>query len=427
MKKLTALMMTALLMLSLAAPALADNGVTELVFWDENAGESRTPYYEELISQFNDAHPDIHVTYEGLPSSSAKEKYDVAIATGTMPDVAHVNAAWGSDFLAQEALIPLDAYFDAWDEAKNINDQYIQLNRALDPQGRLFMITDTVSTPLMWVRSDWFEEAGLGIPATWDEFFDDVVALSDVNNGRYGFSIRGGSGSVVELQHALYAYSGIPSYFDENGICTVNSQEHLDFLTRLVALYNVYTPETDITNGYKEMVAGFDGGSVAMIFHNTGSVSEHAAALQPDQYQPVAFPVSLQDTYTYTSGSQGGYGISATCENPDAAWEFIAFMMSAPSNSYWNMSIGQIPMNNAVLSEDWVQSMPSTMVALSTLSSDKCRLVAQPKYLDDYSQIMTSMLPPYFQAVLAGELSVQEFLNMWADAMTESYAAYRAQ
>lgn len=396
-----------------------------LTFWDENAGETRTPYYEALIDRFNASQDRIVVVYEGIPSSSAKEKYDVAIATKTTPDIGHCNAAWGSNWLAQECLIPLDKYFDEWTDGKDINQNYLALNRALDPENRLFMITDTVSSPLMWVRTDYLEQTGLSIPSTWDDFFSAAKQLTDKKEGVYGFSIRGGSGSCTELQHVLFAYSGIPTYFDENGKCTLNAPEHVAFLKRYVDMYKKYTAESDITNGYKEMVAAFDGGSAAMIFHNTGSKAEHAAALQPNQYQAVSFPLSLTGTYSYTAGSQGGYCIFNTCEYPDAAWEFISFMMSEESNSYFNEMIGQIPMNNKVLHEPWVAESQCTSEALRTLADPACRLVAQPKYLPEYSQIMNTLMPPKFQAVLAGEMSVEEFLDTWADAFTEALANYQ--
>lgn len=398
-----------------------------LTFWDENAGENRTPYYEELIKRFNESQDQIEVKYEGIPSSSAKEKYDVAIATDTTPDIGHCNAAWGSNWVAQECLVDLDSYFSAWDESKNINENYVRLNRELDPDGKLFMITDTVSTPLMWVRTDMLKEKGLEIPKTWDDFFDVVEKMTDAQSGVYGFSFRGDSSCCVELQHVLYAYSGIENYFDENGKCTINAPEHVDFLTRYAALYNKCTAESDITNGYKEMVAAFDGGSAAIIFHNTGSASEHATALNPDQYQAVSFPESKAGTYSYTAGSQGGFCIFDTCKDPDAAWEFIKFMLSEDSNSYWNRSIGQIPMNDKVLEESWVADSQSTMEALNTLTSDKCHLVSQPKYLPDYSTIMNTNNPANFQAMLLGEMSVQDFLDSWAEQMNDAYAEYQAQ
>ncbi len=405
----------------------ASQEVVTLTFWDENAGESRTPYYEELIRRFNESQDHIVVEYEGIPSSSAKEKYDVAIATDTTPDIGHCNAAWGSNWVAQECLVNLDDYFAAWDGSKDINENYVRLNRELDPEGRLFMITDTVSSPLMWVRTDILKEKGVEIPTTWDEFFDAAQKLTDAANGLYGFAFRGDSSSCVELQHVLYAYSGIEDYFDDQGVCTINAPEHVEFMERYKALYNTCTAESDITNGYKEMVAAFDSGSAAMIFHNTGSASEHAAVLSPDQYQAVAFPISKTGTYSYTAGSQGGFCIFDTCEYPDEAWEFIQYMLSEDANSYWNQSIGQIPMNNKVLEEAWVDESQCTREALNILASDKCHLVSQPKYLPDYSTIMNTNNPPNFQAMLLDEMSVQEFLDQWANQMTEAYKEYQNQ
>ena len=424
MKRLLVLVTALCMIFCSCCVAVAEEERITLVFWDENAGDSRTPHYEELISRFNASQDRITIVYEGIPSTAAREKYDVAIATNTTPDIGHCAAAWGSNWVAQECLIDLDPYFSAWEEAPFINTNYLELNRQLDAERRLFMITDTVATPLMWVRSDWFKAAGLEVPKTWDEFFDAAEKLTDAEKGIYGFSIRGGAGSCVELQHAMYAYSGIESYFDENGVCTINAPEHIEFVKRLTDLYTVYTAEADISNGYKEMVAAFDGGAAAMIFHSTGSSGEHAAALEPDQYQAVSFPISKADTYSYTAGSQGGYCIFDTCEHPDEAWEFVSFLLSEESNSFFNRAIGQIPMNNKVLEHEWVAQSQSTMEALDKLADERLHLVAQPKYLPDYSYILESLCPPNYQAVLAKEMTVEEFLTIWADAMTEAYAAY---
>ena len=102
-------------------------------------------------------------------------------------------------------------------------------------------------------------------------------------------------------------------------------------------------------------------------------------------------------------------------------------MLSEESNSYWNESIGQIPMNNKVLEEAWVEDAQATKEALNTLASDKCHLVSQPKYLPDYSTIMNTNNPPNFQALLLGEMSAEDFLDEWARQMNEAYAEYKAQ
>ena len=67
------------------------------------------------------------------------------------------------------------------------------------------------------------------------------------------------------------------------------------------------------------------------------------------------------------------------------------------------------------------------MEALNTLTASNCHLVSRPKYLPDYSTIMNTNNPANFQAMLLGEMSVQSFLDNWAEQMNEAYAEYQAQ
>ena len=97
----------------------ADNGkaasgeVKTVVFWDENAGPNRTPYYEELIKRFEEQNPDIKIEYVGLPNSDAKNKIEVAVTGNAAPDVCGMPPQWQAGFILNDALEPLDAYFDS--------------------------------------------------------------------------------------------------------------------------------------------------------------------------------------------------------------------------------------------------------------------------------------------------------------------------
>ena len=86
------------------------DGKTKITFWDENAGPQRTPIWEKLITDFEDANPDIDVEYVGLPKDSSKSKLDTAIAADDMPDVGSVQTSWLPEFSIREALLPLDDY-----------------------------------------------------------------------------------------------------------------------------------------------------------------------------------------------------------------------------------------------------------------------------------------------------------------------------
>lgn len=76
---------------------------TTVVFWDENAGPTRTPYYEELIKRFEESNPDIEIEYVGLPNSDAKNKIEVAVAGNAAPDIAGMPPQWQASFILNGA------------------------------------------------------------------------------------------------------------------------------------------------------------------------------------------------------------------------------------------------------------------------------------------------------------------------------------
>lgn len=97
------------------------NDPVKITFWDENASPERTPLWEEVIKQFEDANPSIDVEYVGIPNKSAKSKYDAAIAANDIPDVGSVQTTWLPEFAIRDALLPLDEYFES-SELKEKNE-----------------------------------------------------------------------------------------------------------------------------------------------------------------------------------------------------------------------------------------------------------------------------------------------------------------
>ncbi|WP_139488418.1 ABC transporter substrate-binding protein [Brevibacillus dissolubilis] len=395
-----------------------------IVFWDENAGPQRTPFYEELIKQFEEANLTIDVEYVGMPNKSAKQKYDAAIAAEDLPDVGGVQTTWLADFTIRGALLPMDPYFDQWSEKDKLNKQAIQSNRDVVQDKKLYQIPNTTNLDNLWYRADWYKEAGVTPPVTWDDFFAGIEKMTDKSKNRYGFSIRGGKGGSFQLQRLMYAYSGITDYFDASGKSTINDPKHVEFMKKYLGLYKTYTPESDITNGYKEMVAGFDTGAVAMIQHNIGSYGEHSKSLKPEQYAALAFPKSLNGNYVVEGFNTNGYSIFKTTKHPDEAWKFISFLASAPSQSYWNKQIGQLPTHEDAINEDWFKNAQHIQEAVKVLNDPNTLYYYPSVYTPDYRSILDQVVDPGLQAVMSGKNTVEEFLNEWAAAMEKSKKQY---
>ncbi|WP_260440561.1 ABC transporter substrate-binding protein [Parageobacillus thermoglucosidasius] len=398
-----------------------------LTFWDENAGPQRTPIWQELIKRFEKQNPNIKVEYVGLPKDTAKQKYDAAISANDTPDVGSVQTSWLSEFSIRKALLPLDNYFNKWSEKEKINKGAIDFNRDIVIDKKLYGIPYTQNIDILWYRPDWFKEAGVKPPETWDEFFTAVEKMTDKSKKRYGFTIRGGDGASFQLQRMMYAYSGIDKYFDENGKSTINDPKHVEFVKKYLGLYKKYTPESDITNGYKEMIAAFDTGAVALVQHNIGSYGEHSKALKPDQFAALPLPKTDDGKYVVEGGNTINISIFKNTKHPDAAWKFVSFLTSAESQSYWNQQTGQIPTHADVLNEQWVNDAQHIKVAFDVLENPNTVFYNPAFYLPDYRSILDNIVDPSIQAVMSGKKSVEDFLNEWATALEKSKQQYDEQ
>lgn len=404
------------------------NPITEKVtitFWDDNSGPQRTPIWKELINRFERENPTIDVKYVGLPKDSAKATFDAAIAAEDTPDVGSVYTSWLPEYSSRNALLSLDSYFANWSDREKINQEVIHFNKQIVDDHKLYGIPYTQNLDILWIRSDWFKEAQVNPPDTWDEFFQAAKILTDPAKKRYGFTIRGGAGGSFQLQRMMYAYSGIQAAMI-NGRSTINDPKHVEFLTRYVALYQQYTPKSDITNDYKAMIARFDTGVAAMVQHNLGSYAEHSEMLTSDQFQAVPLPKSVRGHYTAEAGNAIGMSMFKGTKHPKESWKFIQFMNSQYAQSYWNRMVGQIPTNADVLSEEWVKKAPHIATAATVYSNPETTLYEPPFYLPEYSRILYTIVDPSIQAVLSGNMTVEELLDQWANAINEAQKQYEA-
>lgn len=409
---------------SLVPSGLNGKPKTTIVFWNENAAADRTKYYEELIRQFEQENPDIHVEYVGLPKKAARLKINTAIATNELPDVCGVQSAWIAEFYNKGVLMKLDSRFDQWADRDDLLPSVIAANRRLAADGGLYQLPNTMGFEILWYRSDWLADAGIAPPADWDDFFQVVDRLTDIPRGRYGYTLRGGDGAGLQLMRTMFAYSGYTRFFADDGRCVLNDPVHVAFVERYLSLYRKNTPTSDITNGYQEMVAAFDTGQAAMMQHNLGSYGSHQRSLGSSQFAALLLPRSLKGTIMQEANNVDGYGIFKTTKHPDEAWRFVSFLCSAKTQSWWNERIGQIPVSRQALDDEWVSQKPHMRLARQALKSDKLRFYNPPMYLPEYRKIVDGA-DAEIEQVLMGRRSVREFLNHWAQQFEQAEQAYR--
>ncbi len=417
---ITTALLTSLALSSCSASAPQSGGKVTITFWDDAASAQRTPIFKTLITRFEKQNPDIHVEYLGVPNASIQQKYDTAIAGGSTPDVGGVTTSLLADVADQGALAPLDSLLAASPLAGRFQGSFLDTIKATGPDGKLYEIPAAANTDVVWYRKDWFQTAGLSVPTSWEQLVQDAKALTDPAHNRYGWSIRGGAGSIFQMLVEMYGQSGIGSFFDASGKSTIDDPANVAALRTLTALYGKQTPAANVNDSYTQLVAEFQGGELAMLHHNLGDYAQLMKSLGPDKVGAFLLPAAPDGTHAVVPNPIDGFAVFKGSAHQDAAWKFVQFLTSHESNSYWNQGIGEIPANLQAQQDAWVGQNDPIRQAVALLGNPSTKIVGTPTYLPQYSAITKTDTEPLFQKVLLGKLSAQDFLDRFADLMTKA-------
>jgi multiple sugar transport system substrate-binding protein len=395
-----------------------------LTFWDTNAGPDRTPYLQSIIKQFEKANPTIKVKYVGLPIDDVDQKLQGAIASGAVPDVSNGDMNYVGALVAQKGLLALDPYLATWSGAKQILPAAMTNVRQLVPDKKVYGLPFSNNNDVLYYRKDWFTQKGVKPPTTWAEFYSAAAALTDSSKNTYGFGLRGGSGSQAILQSWIFAQSGITSFFDASGKSTFDDPRSVEAIKQAAAMYGKQTSKGDLTQNYQQMVAEFDGGHVAMIFHNLGSYNQHVEALGKDKFGALPLPAGPDGGHVLYGGRYEVIQVFKGSKHPVEAFKFASYVASPTAVSYWNDKIGQIPPNEAVFNAQWVKDNFAIQSALTTLADPKTVVITPPFYLPNYSALQ-SELEPQYQLVLQGKKTAQDFATTMAANYTKAQQQYK--
>ncbi|MDH6583789.1 multiple sugar transport system substrate-binding protein [Streptomyces sp. SAI-133] len=402
------------------------SGKGKIVFWDNNGGV-RTDIWKEIIADFQKANPDIKVEYVGIASTEYQSKVDTAIQGGGLPDVGGVGAAMLAGFAAQNALEPLDDRLAGSSLDGKLNEDMVSvLKSSGGGDGTLYSIPTSANNGVLYYRTDLFKKAGLDEPTTWDKFYEAAAELTDAKKNEFGYTIRGGAGSIAQALDAMYGQSGITSFWDGDKT-TVNDPKNVAALEKYAALYKKDTPAADLNNDFTKMVAQWDSGTIGMLNHNLGSYQDHVKALGVDKFRGIPQPIGADGKRVQVSNPVDGLGVFKSSKNKEAAWKFIEFATSHAENSKFNKAAGQVPSNNDAAKDSWISEAEPTKLAAAALTDGSTTIVQLPYYLPDWNTISKADNEPNFQKVLLGDMSAKDFLDTMADQLNKAQAEWKEQ
>ena len=174
----------------------------------------------------------------------------------------------------------------------------------------MYSVPTSANNGTLWYRTDLFRKAGLDAPTTWTKFYEAADKLTDKDKNKFGYTIRGGAGSIAQALDAMYGQSGITTFWNGDKT-TVNDPKNVAALEKYVGLYKKDTPSADVNNDFTKMVAQWDSGTIGMLSHNLGSYQDHVKALGTDKFRASRTPTQDDGTRVQVPTRSTGWACSS--------------------------------------------------------------------------------------------------------------------
>ena len=409
MKKIAAILLALMLCASMVSFASAEEVTIKYWFWADNDAYAAT--MQEMIADFNATNgKGITVVGEQYPWDGGGYSNNLLTAAigGGGPDVASFKLTATPSFVGNDLLEPLDSYIDAWADKDQIESSLYDVMRSAGGSESIYVMPWNTQVLYVYYRPSMFEAAGVTVPTTYEEFLEACKKCTRDTDGDgktdvYGFGMRGSSGGQEPWGSFIYAAGGSFEHLDSPEAIQ-GMQDYIDLYT------NGYAPETAPNDGFSQVIDNFKSGLTAMTIHHIGS-SAQMMELFGDDVAAFTFPAGKGQ---WTSMGDTENVMFASCQNKEAAFEWLAYLATGKGQETWCTVTGNVPVAASVKALDAFQSNPFMKVSIEGAP------VAGILPVLDTTTEWISNWPSVIQQALLGDITAEECMqqlqaSLWAE------------
>lgn len=251
-------------------------------------------YADALRAQFDAFEEKTGCTIEveilAADADEAESVLLVRAATGNLPDVFSTNVGAKMQELDPAAnLLDLSGY----DWINNVDEQYRKIVTDKETGAIYGVPTGSSNVAGVLYNKDVFENLGLSIPKTWDEFLEvcKVIRENGIDPVECAFGLASGC-QYQFLQQYFYVQSANPTFaedYESRKIELHESPEYMRGLEKLYDLYeNGYTNSDPLATGIEDAAKALADGKAAMLFNLTELIST-VETVAPDAVDRIGF------------------------------------------------------------------------------------------------------------------------------------------
>ncbi|HWI30589.1 MAG TPA: extracellular solute-binding protein [Microbacterium sp.] len=341
-----ALLALAALALSLAACAGGDDAssdeVVEIDFFHRWPNEPKNAYFTDLVERFESENPDIKVNVESVLNDAYKDKVKVVAGSDNAPDVMF---SWSGSFIDELVAGGNVMNLDEWlSENPDVAERYYESQMTpFQIDGAQYALPVGMHAKLFFYNKDVFDELGLEVPATWDEFIDVLDAIQESGRTPMEFGAQEqwpiahyvGTLNQRVLEADVFAGDQVAA---DGEFTDAGYVEALERLEELAAYMN-----PDLTAVTHEVARNaWIAGEAPIMYMQGSEVAYFADAAF--EYGTFNFPSvdGGEGDPLQLTGAPEGFVVAANTEHPEESLRFLEFMLNEENGIAYTEQTGEL-------------------------------------------------------------------------------------
>ncbi len=409
------------------AAAAGDEGAkTKIVIW-QGGDPGTVNVFTRLAEQYVKDHPNVEIENTFVGSDLFNPTLLPALNAGTGPDIYATGTGPGQPAAIIEAghALNLNQFYceKGWNK---IIPEWVVNQTSSD--GKLWAVGDSVETTLVFYNKKIFDANGIAVPTTWEEF---LAAADKLKAAGFDTPIGLGASDQWPISHwqtMLWGRFAGPEGIDKVmfGDGKWTDQPFVDATQVLKDLNDkgFFGPNA-LANNYDDTMAKFWRGEIPMTFTGTWVIGDAVTTLGEGVKDFSVFelpPVTAEQKVYPTESIGTGWYINAKSPNPAVAADILDYIFFKPESrlalleSGDTVPVGPLDLENANLPE-LSKEVFATVAGVRENGS-------VPAFFDTIQPSnMTSVTYDGLQAVLAGQMSPEQFTQAIETAWEEAKAA----
>ncbi|HPC37490.1 MAG TPA: extracellular solute-binding protein [Candidatus Paceibacterota bacterium] len=302
-----------------------------LEFW----GIDNESAYVPIIEKYRALHNNITINYHQINEENYENQLIESLAAQNGPDILmlkhnwipkHYNKLYPSDVLLKDLKL---TFVDVVS-----NDLYYQ--------NKVWALPLWVDTLALYYNKDLFNSASIPLPpTTWEEFLEDTKLLTKKDN----------TGNIIQSGAALGTINNIPNSIDillllmmhnnqlivdEKGRGVFNTSNGSNAVNFYLSFANPASSNYSWNESFPESIEAFTQNKVAMIIDYNSAIKKIESLNAYLNYGIAPLPQPAQTLNKQNYADYWVYGVSGISKNPQAAWNFIYYLINEGAVDYLN-------------------------------------------------------------------------------------------